>query len=137
MSISKRLHYESTIRFAGFVTDRLVNETGMAPDELAEVIGGYFADLSEPKQHDSNQIPTPRQHDSNVALLEEVPLAGDPQPDRSAGLDDRLAWINRHRPKRKLPHPGDCRWEDVPASQGRFRRQCSLCRRLYGYGRVK
>jgi len=45
MGIMKRLNYESTIRGADLVTDRLVNETGMSLDALARVIGGYFAEM--------------------------------------------------------------------------------------------
>ena len=152
VSISKRLHYESTIRSAGFVTNRLVNETGMAPDRLAEVIGGYFADLApalddEPDLVDCDlriETPPPRHARRVVVTFQEGsyrPLVDhpqhDPQPDRSAGLDDRLAWIARHRPPpRKPPHDGPCRWHDVPARPGWFRCCCSLCNRLYGYGRV-
>jgi hypothetical protein len=46
MSVSKRRYYESTIRSTGFVTERLVEETGMAPEALDEVISGYFAEVT-------------------------------------------------------------------------------------------
>lgn len=45
MSLMKRLNYDRTILGKHAVTDRLVDNTGMGPDELAEVIGGYFADV--------------------------------------------------------------------------------------------
>lgn len=41
----KRLHYDAVTLGKGHVTQRLVEETGMSPDALAEVIGGYFAEV--------------------------------------------------------------------------------------------
>ena len=47
MSLSKRQHYRDTIADTR-VSTRLVEETGMAPDLLAEIIDGYFSDLVRP-----------------------------------------------------------------------------------------
>jgi len=68
------------------------------------------------------------------------------KPGPDARLDDKLAWIERHRPPvRKPPHSGPCDWQDVPVASkqlnakpdpnGRwFRRECRLCSRFYGFG---
>ena len=69
----------------------------------------------------------------------------DPQPTGDVHLEDKLAWIDRHRPPvSKPPHTGPCDWRDIPVSskslkakadpKGKwFRRECRLCCRFYGF----
>ena len=128
MSVSKRLHYESTVRDT-WVTTRLCQELGMGPDEIAAVTGGYFADL----------------HAGAVVAEED----DDSPPGEGATCEDKLTWLDHHRPARRKPaHPGPCAWQETrvagrnlgakPDLRGEwYLVDCRLCGRFYGYRRVK
>jgi hypothetical protein len=71
----------------------------------------------------------------------------DDQPGAQATLEEKLCWIDRHRPPPyKPPHSGSCDLQDVvmssrekggkPDPNGKWiRRSCRLCGRFHSYRR--